>query len=64
MKTYTIRVYETRSVQCDYEVEAHSHQEAIEKAMEGDTVQETDADSEVMDRFVPPQREPRYANER
>lgn len=49
---YKIRVIETRTFEMEYAVEADSKQEAIEKALIGDTTQEIDLDScgEVVNR--------------
>jgi len=40
MPRYNVYVYEVRRVECVYEVEAHSPEEAREKAEAGDTVDE------------------------
>lgn len=47
MATYTVNVIETRAYYIDYTVEADTPEEALEKALEGDTVSEDEANKQL-----------------
>lgn len=53
MATFTVNVIETRTYYVDYTVEADSPEDALEKALIGDTIAEDEVQlSGVSDRFA------------
>lgn len=55
---YTIRVYETRTVLCEYEIDADDQADAEDKAEAGETVCESELGAmEVVNRIIDRRRE-------